>query len=369
MRDALNALSTATGLDIQLQTFTGRTLQARHLRQTDILWVRSVTSVNADLLEHTPVRYVATATSGVDHVDQAYLAAQNIHFYAAAGSNARAVSEYVISALLHYAAQGHELNNRTISLVGYGHVGQQVAPMLAALGLKVQWHDPPLQALQRSSAQSSTPAERVPDQYPGVSRRAVLNSQVISLHVPLNRSPGYETWHWLDQAALAQLPPDALIINAARGDIVDNAALLAWLTAYPAAQAVLDTWEGEPQVMLPLAARCLLATPHIAGYSLDAKLRATRWLLDDLSQFLRVSGVNWQGAAPTDKVNTSVKTIKQAVHHAYDIAADSQRFLRDPSAFDQLRRHYGIRREFSFYSIQADNSQLNVALAALGFRL
>lgn len=252
----------------------GRPLPAAALVGADALMVRSVTTVNQALLAGQRVRFVGTATAGTDHVDTAWLAQAGIGFSAAPGCNAIAVVEYVFSALMLLAERdGFALRDKTVGIVGVGNVGSRLQRRLTALGIRTLLCDPPR-------------ADRGDDEQFHSLADLQREADIITFHTPLNKSGPYRTLHLADADFLRGLPPGRILINAGRGAVVDNAALLQALEAGQDLRVVLDVWEPEPMLSLPLLARVDIATPHIAGYSLEGK-RAV------LPRYLRLSAPSW----------------------------------------------------------------------------
>jgi erythronate-4-phosphate dehydrogenase len=241
------------------------------LAHTDAICVRSTTRVDASLLEGTPVRMVATATSGTDHLDLDWLADRGIAVYAAPGSNAVAVAEYVWANLRALLPDLLTARPR-IGIVGCGQVGQCVARRAALLGLDVRISDPP-----RALAEADFFDQPLDE---------VLNSDVVTLHVPLTRSGPFPTVNLLDAQRIAALAPGTVVINAARGGVLDEQALAAAVSDH-GLRAILDCWDGEPQINPQLLKRAEVATPHCAGHTLDAKQRGARFVTEALEAFFR----------------------------------------------------------------------------------
>lgn len=347
----------------------GRTLAREHLRDAEMLLVRSVTRVNAELLDGTPVRFVATATSGVDHVDTDYLRARSIAFADAPGSNAESVAEYVVCAiLLRLAAEERTARGLTVGVIGCGHVGSLVARKCEALGMRCILNDPPLR--------DATGDARYED------IATALQADVVTLHVPLTDAGPYPTRHLIDAARLQRMQPDALIINTARGGVIDEAALVRHLYARSGTNAVIDCWENEPAISRRLLSRAVLATAHIAGYSYDAKLRATEMIYQASCRYLGV-GPSWKATldpiAGGYMVDTHVdqEALRRAVLACYDVRADDAllRFALTMGPkhmapyFDGLRRDYRKRREFAALRVTCHRRREGLAamLAGLGF--
>ena len=325
----------------------GRDIGPAQLRDVDALLVRSVTRVDEQLLRDSPVRFVGSATSGVDHIDRRYLQQQKIHFCYAPGSNANSVVEYVLAAI---AAVDDKLERLMaggrVGIIGYGVIGKRMGQRLQDLGIDYCAYDPWLDADKLSHA---APLE------------AILDCDVISLHAELTREQPWPSFHLLGTDELCALRADALLINASRGAVVDNAALLALMEQGKfGAQVILDVWEGEPCISEPLLRRVALASPHIAGYSLDGKILATRMLCESLAEYFQLPALNSDSpvadAAPAALVAAvnGAALVRCLLQQCYDIGVDDA-LLREATlgasparaavAFDQLRKTYRERRE------------------------
>jgi len=336
----------------EIATYPGREIGREHLMQADALLVRSVTKVDAALLAGTPVRFVGTCTIGTDHLDLNGLAAAGIQVASAPGCNARGVVEYVLSCLLTLAERtGVAWRTRRVGIIGVGEVGGRLAATLTALGVECLLCDPPR-------------AERGESGF--VSLNTLLaQADVITCHVPLNKQGPHATQHLLNAERLAKLAPGTWLINSSRGPVVDNQALASLLPQRPDLQVALDVWEQEPQVDLALAQLCALATPHIAGYSLDGKLRGTEQIYQAFcAHFQQSAALKLDDLAPAsglahlavDEQTPADWALARALRLVYDVRDDDARFRaamqgvqqeQIPQAFDQLRKHYPLRRECS----------------------
>jgi erythronate-4-phosphate dehydrogenase len=355
--------------DVKL--IVGRDLTRDQLVDADVLVVRSVTKVNAELLDGSTIRMVGTATSGTDHLDERYLLDRGIERFDAAGCNARAVAEYVLACLiLHVRNSSRGFEQLQIGIVGFGHVGKAVNRLLSALGIRCVANDPLI-------ANDTTELALV-------SLDEVLASDVVTLHVPYTETGPFPTCEMLGAAELAELKSGALLINAARGGVVDEAALMQWKTRNTQGAIAIDCWRGEPRIDLKLLRLATFASPHIAGYTSDARLRATSMLVDKMAAKL---GVGQQWTAPVaasfelnvhDEV-PRLEVIAEAVLHCCDpsTATDDLRrtiglpVLQRSAAFDELRRRAVGRREYSAYSIASASLRPDTAddLRALGFNI
>jgi erythronate-4-phosphate dehydrogenase len=351
----------------------GRGMQPEQVRDADILLVRSVTAVGPALLEQSSVRFVGSATIGFDHVDRAYLQQRGIGFATAPGCNATSAAEYVVSALLVLAERnGFGLAGKSVGIIGCGNVGSRVRDRLSALDMRCVVNDPPLQA------------QGGHDDF--VSLDEVLQADIITVHVPYTRDGACPTHHLVDDARLRKLQPGTLFINTSRGAVTDNRALDTVLAGRDDLSVVLDVWEGEPAINTSLLQRVGLGTPHIAGYSLDGKLRGTEMIYRSACDWFGQRG-QWQAAdflpagsviecdEPGDAAVTAM--LRAAVFSTYDIRADDARLramlalpsAEQPAYFDRLRKEYPVRREFSTTSVLVDdaNSECERVLRALGF--
>jgi len=349
-----------------LRCLPGRQMSPDSLAEADLLLVRSVTQIDEQLLSQAhKLKFVGSATIGTDHVDQALLARRGIHFANAPGCNKIAVGEYVISALL-VLAERHQLHlsGMTLGVIGAGNTGTAVAERARALGMQVCLCDPPLAA-------AGDPREFVPYE-------VALCSDVVSFHVPLTREGPHATWHLLDEAALCVLEGEQILINACRGEVWDNQALLARQSGPDPLRLVMDVWEGEPQLLTPLIRHTELATPHIAGYSLEGKMRGTYQVYQACCDWMGLP-VTQDFAPllprpPLDRLTLQQAPdqalLKRLIHLVYDVRRDDALFRHGfvtAADFDRLRKHYPERREWS--SLQLAAAVGREQLAALGFSL
>ena len=356
----------------EVVTLPGRNMTAADLANADLLLVRSITKVNRDLLDGTPVKFVATATIGVDHIDEPYLRERGIGFSSAPGCNAMSVADY-ITAALHLVAEKHglTLSNLSLGVVGVGNVGSKVAAKARALGMRVVVNDPPL--AERTGDPIYRPIEDI------------HACEVITFHVPLEKTGPHATRHLCDAVFLAKLKPGTILFNTSRGAVVDNLALNAALRDAKIRAAVLDVWEGEPNVNAELLSRVDIATPHIAGYSFDGKVNGTKQIYEAACRHFGRTPT-WDPApllpAPEcPEIHLAPpydNAIAQCVSKVYDILGDDARMRatmalpeaeRGP-AFDRLRKDYPRRREFhnTRVTLSVPDAALTATLRGLGFR-
>lgn len=347
------------------------------VREADVLLVRSVTRVDEELLGGSSVRFVGSATIGTDHVDLEFLEHRGIVFAHAPGAGAGSVADYVVAAVLAvYADRGLESAGRTAGVIGLGNTGARVARRLAALGMHVLRNDPPL-ARGGGVGGGFLPLAEV-----------LARSDVVSLHVPLTRAGADPTWHLLGREELADMRREALVINTARGAVVDNLALADALGKGRLGGAVLDVWEGEPFPLPQLIEASTLATPHIAGYSLDGKIEGTLSLAEALARWTGstapippIRGLEPDppliARAPQDG-RVGVAWLDAVARTMYDIRGDDSRMrplaslTSDERArrFRELRSTYPERRGFEWFRLDgAVPVGLGEALSgALGLR-
>ncbi|EUB72622.1 Erythronate-4-phosphate dehydrogenase [Pseudomonas sp. GM41(2012)] len=356
----------------EIRRVPGRSIDRATVEQADVLLVRSVTNVNRGLLEGSKVRFVGTCTIGTDHLDLDYFQRAGITWSSAPGCNARGVVDYVLGSLLTLAEiEGADLAQRTYGIVGAGEVGGRLVKVLQGLGWNVLVCDPPRQAAEGGDYVS---LEQIIEQ-----------CDVISLHTPLKKHGAQSTWHLLDKNRLSQLKSGTWLINASRGPVVDNAALRQVLLQREDLQAVLDVWEGEPEVDVALAELCVLATPHIAGYSLDGRQRGTAQIYQAYCDFLgQTARINLNDLLPTpwlSQVTLNANSdpawsLAMLCRGVYDPRRDDADFRRSlvgnvneqRAAFDSLRKHYPLRREIDGLQvrIEGDSPELQKIVAALG---
>jgi erythronate-4-phosphate dehydrogenase len=352
----------------EISRVNGRELKRSQLEDADILLVRSITPVNEALLSGTSVKFVATATIGIDHLDTDYLDEVGIGWCNAPGCNANSVVEYVFSVLCQFPDRLSTLmaGQSSVGIVGMGNVGGRLYQRLSTLGINCLGYDPLID-------QSSFP---ILTDY-----ASVLAAEVVCFHTPLSHSGPFPSFHMLATEQLRSLKTDTLLINAGRGAALDNSALLTLLSRNTSIQVALDVWEQEPAIDLALMAKVKLATAHIAGYSYDGKLAGTRMIYQACCDYFGLQAVM---PASLDELcdlyldsHTLPEGLVEAVLSSYDVAADDgtlRSALRDSKdhgrAFDLLRKQYRQRREFAHYRIaNADrcDADLLQALRGLGF--
>lgn len=359
----------------ELRVVPGRQWDKSAVLDADALLVRSTTRIDRALLEGSRVSFVGTATSGVDHIDQQYLNSRGIAFASVAGSNAGAVADYVISAVLAWTERrGRCLKGLRAGVIGCGRIGSRVVHRLRVLGLECVEHDPPLSEVDGGMRYRSL--------------EEALQADIVTLHTPLTHEGRHATRGLLNAQRLQLLKQDALLINTARGGIADEKALTLWLQQHPEGGAVVDCWENEPFIDEQVLRQVNWGTAHIAGYTEDAKRAATEMLLQALCAHLNVqarsvrSGSLDAHAPPEIEIGSEVddgRALRAAVFSCYDVRVDAHALkalsglppAQLAKAFDDLRAGYRRRREFSAYRVILDENRPALAkmVSCLGFQV
>ncbi|MEC5343615.1 4-phosphoerythronate dehydrogenase PdxB [Brenneria populi] len=350
----------------EVQAVPGRPLPREALHGAAALMVRSVTKVNAALLAGSDVKFVGSATAGTDHVDQNWLDANGIRFAAAPGCNAIAVVEYVFSSLLMLAERdGFQLRDKTVGIVGVGNVGGRLNARLKAWGVKTLLCDPP--RAERGDDEDFRPFDEL-----------VRDADILTLHTPLYLDGPYKTHHLVDASVLSRFAAGRILINACRGPVVDNAALLAVLNRGKKFSVVLDVWEPEPALSADLLALVDIGTAHIAGYTLEGKARGTTQVFEAWSRFIgNPQQVALSSLLPKPEVAEVALTsplnealFKRLTHLVYDVRRDDallRHAAHQEGGFDRLRKNYQERREWSSLHVICADSDSADCLNKLGF--
>lgn len=332
--DALSAMGN------EVVAMPGVAITNSHLLDADALFVRTRTVCDASLLEGTAVRFIGTATIGYDHIDAEYCAHKGITWTNAAGCNADAVLQYVQSVVYAWAAErGRSLEGLVLGVVGVGEIGSRVARWASAAGLRLLLNDPPREAA----------GER------GFVSLSIIAAEcdIITFHPTLSMGGEFPSYHLADESFFLQMKRCALFINASRGPVVDNAALLQAMNGNGAFDVVLDVWEREPDINISLLNKVYISTPHIAGYSAEGKLNATNIVL---RKFAKRFGC--ERVVPSLYLPSPLPSLVEAPSFAaaclkiYNPFADSLALKTAPQNFEDLRNNYNLRREPSAFEIK-----------------
>ncbi|HUI30535.1 MAG TPA: 4-phosphoerythronate dehydrogenase [Candidatus Acidoferrales bacterium] len=352
-----------------------KAIDSAAVHDADAVVVRSETKVDEKLLSGSKVQFVGTATIGTDHVDVEFLRSKNIVFASAPGSNSNAVVQYVFAALFALARRKHFLlKGKTLGVVGVGNIGSKIVRIGKKLGMHVLQNDPPFQR-----------ATRNPE---FISLDDLMVSDFITIHVPFTRGGSDPTYHLFDEKRLMLMKRGSLLINSSRGGVVDNSALKSAIANGVVGDAVLDVWENEPKIDVELLSMCAIGTPHVAGYSIDGKINATRMVLEAFcahfslpkpGDFSYLVSPPERPIIETDNSGSSAEDIlAHAMSHCYDIEKDDKALRNinsvDPAErgafFKRLRSGYHFRHEFSNFKVKIDGTkdgELKEILSSFGF--
>ncbi|MCF6268746.1 MAG: 4-phosphoerythronate dehydrogenase [Melioribacteraceae bacterium] len=337
----------------KVELHNGREINASVCKNADALIVRSITKVNEELLDNSSIKFVGTATIGTDHINQNYLEKKEIAFSSAAGCNSYSVAEYVFSALTYFTNKyKFNLNNLSVGVVGYGNIGRKVAAIAEALGMRVVVNDPPLQRTTNERRFSTL--------------EEALKCDVVTFHVPLNKSGIDKTVHLLNKENINLIKEDVILINSSRGPVVSNAVLKKRLESKNNIHSVIDVWETEPNYDSELLRLVNIGTPHIAGYSYEGKVNGTVMIYNALSKHLGINP-NWKPKL-TEVVDNRIECsgkerveelLLKIFNKSYNIIEDDELMRqgldlpidKKIEQFDSLRKNYKIRRELSNFEV------------------
>lgn len=308
----------------------------------DALIVRTRTRCDASLLEGSRVGLVATATIGTDHIDKEYCRARGIEVVSAPGCNAPAVAQYVWASILSIRPKVEGL---TIGIVGLGHVGTIVADWARRLGVRVLPCDPPR---EREEARSDFWKGLPPVPEPFVDLTTIAReADIITFHTPHTKEGLDPTHHLADEKFFNALERRSIVINAARGPIVATDAILRAIEAKKISEAVIDCWEGEPCISELLLTSAAIATPHIAGYSIEGKQRATAAALRAALRYFGAPAERIASITAPAAYNSDIHINPEAILASYNPLADTATLRAEftPARFEQLRNTYPLRHE------------------------
>ena len=355
-------------LPLELVPILGTQIVSSDLKDANALLTRTVTRVDANLLQDSPITFVGTASAGTDHIDTRYLSKRGIPLAKAAGCNAAGVADYVLDAIYQCQRLESLLNGATVGLVGYGAVGRHLAARLSKLGGKVKVYDPYVE-----STEADVTLCALPD---------VLGCSIVSLHAALHNDQPYPSAQMIDNAAVGYISPDTLFINAGRGGLVTEESV--HRMADKGVTLILDTWPEEPRVSQELLSRVAFATPHIAGYTGTAKTNATDFLIEPLVRALSLDNpLNTPESEETKQIvldlsrQSDIHGFMEAMKAVSRLALDDGEFReaweksQTPDNFETQRTQYRLRDQYSALTLQPVNvsTELQRLLSAAGFRL
>lgn len=345
-------------------------ISSEAVKDADALLIRTRTKCNADLLEKSSVKFIATATIGYDHIDTDYCERKGIIWVNAPGCNSSSVQQYVASALVTLAKQKKfSLETKTIGIVGIGNVGSKVDRIAKIFGMRTLLNDPP--------------RERKEGKKDFVSLDELIDkSDIISLHVPLNTNGIDRTFHLANKSFFEKFREEKIFINTSRGEVADTIALKQAIKENKISACVLDVWENEPQIDEELLNLTDIATPHIAGYSVEGKANGTAACVNALCEYFELGLGNWYPKnlpSPNKeedvRLNCSMKPASEVFYECviatYNILDDDHKLRNTIDEFEKLRADYPVRREFNYYNVHLKNANelLKKAIRELGFNI
>ena len=336
----------------EVKYLNGSDINTENLRDIDALIVRTRTRCDKTLLENSAVKFIATATIGFDHIDTDFCHERGIFWTNAPGCNAASVQQYIASALFFLQKKKKiNLSKTAIGVVGVGNVGKLVVEFCENIGMRVLQNDPPRQAAEKNNAFVSL-------------AEIAETCDIISFHTPLNAN----TFHLADKKFFATLKKKPLIINTARGEIINTELIKNARKQNLISGIVIDCWENEPNIDTELLSICDIATPHIAGYSADGKANATMACVRYISSRLGLGIDDWSVSEIPPPAQAMVRhcgvdTLQSAILHSYNIEEDFLKLKNNPDDFEFFRNYYPLRREFPAYFID-ENDEL---LEKIGF--
>ena len=319
----------------EVVTLPGRQISNESLQDCDALIVRSRTRVDEELLRNSKIQFVGSTVAGLDHIDQPYLEDNAITLSSAQGCNANAVAEYVISAIANLSHDyNFKLSDRTLGIIGVGNVGRRLDFKAKQLGIKTLLNDPP-----RESAEGSEHF---------VSLEEALGADIVTFHTPLTFSGIYSTHNLLDSHNFNHIKKDAIIINAARGGIINE---LIWEIT-PTKANIIDCWENEPNINPTLQKSAYWATPHIAGHSIDAKFMGSFMIYKDLCKYIKKPlNDNIEHLINPELRIIRENNLHETLNSIYSFQADDKA-IQDISNFEDYRRNYPERYEWRHFETE-----------------
>lgn len=327
------------------------------IKDSDILITRSKTRITSDVVKNSKLKVVATATSGVEHVDIELIESLGIKFISAAGSNAASVAEYVACGLAIIVKDyAYSIQGKILGIIGCGNIGGKLRAMAKALGIQLLINDPFLDPNGDIDNIVELP-------------ELLERSDLISIHTPLVLGGEHPTLNLIDTEAFAKMKPGCVLVNAARGEIIATQALISAIQNGTIQHAVIDVWENEPHYSVELRNLVNIATPHIAGYSHSARVKGSFMLYSKICEHLglplkfTLKELIQQEQESIELPVTPEHELVDIFISAFDVRGDHAKFSKfdDESAedraenFNRLRREYGRRLEFSDYKINSKN--------------
>jgi len=344
----------------------GDKIKKSQLKDADALLTRSITQCKNELLEGTSIKLIASATIGDDHIDKEFCRLNNIRWTTAKGCNAKAVEQYVYSALFALSETfGLELFRMTIGIVGVGTIGSLIEKVVRTIGMRVLLNDPP--RVRNEGSNGFVALDQIQKE-----------ADIITLHVPLLLAGEDKTFNLLDRMFFERLERPVILINTSRGQVIDSEALMDAINIGKVKHCVLDVWENEPDINQELLRIASIGTPHIAGYSVEGKAKATEMIVKSVNDFFnlplktKIPGLDTKSR--TIKLNCKYfneqQCILKAILTAYNILDDDKLLRKNPSEFEKIRGNYKFRRENSGYSLDMKTPDKDTVriLREMGFK-
>lgn len=330
-----------------VEYIAGNEFSNERIKDAEVLIIRTVAKMDEKMLQNTSVKLICTATIGFDHIDTQYCDDHNIVWKNAPGCNSSSVQQYIISVLILLAKnKGLNLKDKTIGIIGVGNVGKKVAKACEVLDMRVLLNDP-----IREIAEG-------PDGFVSLD---IIKSEadIITFHTPLTKDGDFKTYHLGGNIFFESLEKKPIIINTARGSIIDTHAIKKALRVGTISGAIIDCWENEPEVDLEYMEMVDVATPHIAGYSADGKANATRMALETIARYydLDRSSIDYiNPSAPADSIidlnkYDQTERLYSALLATYNPMTDYEALKSAPDTFKKLRNDYPLRREYLAYTV------------------
>jgi erythronate-4-phosphate dehydrogenase len=348
---------------------TGNQINNKVIRNADALLIRTRTKCTEELLEGTNVKFIGTATIGYDHIDTHYCLDRKITWTNAPGCNSISVQQYIAAALMRISsANGFNLKDKTLGIIGVGNVGSKVERFARTLGMKVLRNDPP---------RARSEGKKYFRSFNGV----LSESDIVTVHVPLNIVGEDITYHLFNEESFKKMRRGSWFINTSRGEVTDTAALKKALSTGKLGGAVIDVWENEPDIDTELMWQVFISTPHIAGYSADGKANGTAMIVNSLVRYFDLGLKKWypEEIPLPDSTYISIdckdkseeEIIRQAVLFTYNIDKESSRLRLSPPAFEAQRGDYPVRREFGSYTVHLTGASVKIKdiLETIGFNV
>lgn len=343
----------------------GCQIDSNIVRNANALIVRTRTVCNAQLLNGSAVKAIATATVGTDHIDLNYCKSLGIKVYSAQGCNKGAVLQWVLASLLLASEKfSFDLKGKVIGIVGVGNIGSLVLKASMSLGMEILLCDPPRQEVEGNGI------------YVDLNYIA-KNSDIITFHVPLTQNCPNATFNMASSDFFSHLKPNVILLNSARGGIINENILAKAIINRQILGAAIDVWHGEPTILEELLMASFISTPHIAGYSIEGKINATAMVINAISKHFELDVTSWSPKQNPIELKIEMDLFKymknnvicynELMKKVYPIEEENTHFKNNPSNFESFRNNYNYRRENGGYRFTSSNVEIAKELSNLGF--